>query len=513
MKTLITLTLYSIISSSFIKAKENHHPNIILIFADDLGMGMLSHYGQTHLTTPNIDSIAKEGISFKRFYGSTFCAPSRYTLLTGMHDGHQGAGSHTPGSFIKKLDKTTQDPDQWEAVYNKHLDERKKRIVIPDSELFLAQVAKKAGYTTAQFGKLDIGFLTWHDRIKRLGWDHYVGYYDHARAHGFYPRYLWKNGEKLPLKGNTKWDAGKASENGNEPVGSHGETYSQDIFISEILDFIRTHKEKPFFIYHSTQLPHGPVAVNKLHPEVADNPDLTLSEKKYASMVKMLDEHVGLILKELKDQGIEDNTIVMFTSDNGHETYYENKKKKLPKKNKKLLTDHSKSNMTNNKWRTSNGGDIFNGAAGMAGLKWDTLEGGIHCPMFIKWPAKIKPNSNSEHLATHYDFMATLADLTGQSIPKEKNSLSYLPTLTGAKEQPTHDWIFVNFGRATKGTVITKDHWKLIQLKNGSFQLYSLKDDFKEEVNVEKQHPEIVKKLKSIFLKEQGKLRPDTATK
>jgi len=281
----------------------------------------------------------------------------------------------------------------------------------------------------SQFGKLDIGFLTWHDRVKRLGWDHYVGYYDHARAHGFYPSYLWKNGNKLPLKGNSSWDAGKASESGQEPVGSHGETYSQDIFIHEILEFIKAHKEKPFFLYHSTQLPHGPVAVNALHPEVANNQNLTLSEKKYASMVKMLDDHVGLILKELKNQGLEENTIIFFTSDNGHETYYQNKAGKLPKRNQNSLADGTKTNMTNNKWRTQNGGDIFNGAAGMAGLKWDTLEGGIHCPMFVKWPGKIKPNSSTEHLATHYDFMATIAELIEQDIPKEKNSLSYLPTL------------------------------------------------------------------------------------
>jgi len=252
MKRLLSLFfLYSLVSS-FSIAKDK--PNIILIYADDLGMGMLSHYGQKYISTPNIDSIAQQGMEFNRFYGSTFCAPARYTLLTGMHDGHQGAGSHTPPNFVKNLDKKAKTTDEWDKQYNKYINNRKNKVTIPDDEVFLAQVAQNAGYTTAQFGKLDIGFLTWHDRVKRLGWDHYVGYYDHARAHGFYPSYLWKNGNKLPLKGNSSWDAGKASESGQEPVGSHGETYSQDIFINEILEFIKAHKEKPFFLYRSCWL-------------------------------------------------------------------------------------------------------------------------------------------------------------------------------------------------------------------------------------------------------------------
>ena len=290
-------------ANTFVFAQEK--PNIILIYADDLGKGMLSHYGQKYLSTPHIDSIAQEGIEFKRYYGSTYCAPARYTLLTGMHDGHKGAGSHTRGGFIKKLDTMHPKENEWQKAYDAYMDSRKKEVPIPQNEVFLANIAKQAGYKTAQFGKLDIGFLTWNERVQRLGWDYHLGFYDHGRAHGFYPMYLWENGQKVPLKGNTNPSAGKASESGNEPVGSHGTTYSQDIFIDGILNFIRENKNEPFFLYHSTQLPHGPVAVNALHPEVANNDELTLSEKKYASMVKMLDDHVGLILKELKKQGLE----------------------------------------------------------------------------------------------------------------------------------------------------------------------------------------------------------------
>ena len=461
----------------------------------------MSKYGQKHFTTPQIDSISDNGITMNRYYGSIYCAPARYALLTGMHDGHEGAGSHSKGGFITQLDKTINNPEKWQEKYYTHIAERQKVTFPPEQEVFLAQIAQDAGLVTSQFGKLDIGFLTWHERVTRLGWDHYIGYYDHVRAHGFYPTYLWKNGEKLPLKGNTKSDAGKAKENASEPVKSLGTTYSQDVFLKEIVDFIGENKDKPFFLYHSTQLPHGPTAINALHPEVAKNEDLTFSEKKYASMVKMLDDHVGIILAELKKHGLEDDTLVLFTSDNGHETYYENKRGKLPKQIRKENPDK--------KWRTSDGDDVFNGAAGMVGLKRDVFEGGVHCPMFAMWPGKIAPGTTTEHLATHYDFMATLADLLDQPLPKGKDSLSYLPALLGKKDAEQHDWIYLQGIGGKSATVITKDHWKFIACKNGEFHLYSLKDDFLEKINVADQHPEKVEELKKVFLSQKMKKRAD----
>ena len=232
--------------------------------------------------------------------------------MTGMHDGRRGGWSHTNAGLLKKMDREKITEPQYTETLNEFV--ATKSASIPVEEIFLAQLAQQAGYRTAQFGKLDVGFLTNHDRLTRFGWDQYLGYFSHTRAHGFYPPYLWRNGNKLKLKGNSDIDCGRMSEKGNEVVGSGGETYSQNVFIKEILSFLREQKDKPFFLYLPTQLPHGPVAIPELHPDFA-NKDWTLAEKKYASMVKMLDDHVGLIMSELKILGLDEKTVVAFTSD------------------------------------------------------------------------------------------------------------------------------------------------------------------------------------------------------
>jgi len=312
-------------------------PNVILIMADDLGAGMLGCNGQKIVTTPHIDQLAAEGMSFTQYYANTYCAPSRWSLITGMHNGRRGSGSHDSGGKITALEDTTRTSGgpqatvtqtQWDSLFSKY---RKKSDKIPPREMFLAQVAQNAGYHTSEFGKLDIGFLTWPKLLERHGWDHYVGYLDHQRAHGFFPSFLWGNGKPLLLKGNSKPKAGKGREDGLDPVGSLGTTYSQDVFNQEILKYIKTHRNERFFLYHPTQLPHGPTAVKQLHPDFANRNDLTLSEKKYATMVKSLDDTVGMIMAELKKWDLDKKTIVFFCSDNGHETYYLNAKGHRPK--------------------------------------------------------------------------------------------------------------------------------------------------------------------------------------
>lgn len=509
MKLIKLLSLTLLLLASAVSAVEK--PNVILIYADDLGLGMLGHHGQQIVQTPNIDTLAKKGMRFTNYYGATFCAPARWTLLTGLHDGRMGSGSHTGGKFIVNLDSKIKDPAQREQEFARYTQEREKKVYPKEGELFLAQVAQQAGYQTAQFGKLDVGFLTWNRLLQRHGWDYHLGYYDHNRAHGFYPTYLWENGKKLPLKGNTSVTAAKMSEFGTEPVGSGGQTYSQNVFIEKMLTYIREHKDKPFFIYHPTQLPHGPVAIPELNPLYKDRTGLTLSEKKYASMISMLDDHVGLILNELKAQGILEKTLVIFTSDNGHESYYANAKNQLPKRNNNRfkLANGEKANFTDKKWRTSNGGDTFNGAAGYAGLKWGTFEGGIHCPFIAYWPGKIKPGSSSDVLATHYDFMPTLAQLLGVDTPKGKDGLSYLNTLLGQPQTETHDWIFIRGSSKTRSTLISGDGFKLLKFKSGDWHLYDLNRDPKEYKNVIQQYPERVKEMKKIFLRELNSPRKD----
>ncbi|MGJ8655228.1 MAG: arylsulfatase [Akkermansiaceae bacterium] len=506
MKNIIFSLVCAVVAMSSMTATAVERPNVVLIYADDLGIGMLGSYGQKLIKTPHIDRLAKEGMKFNNTYGGVLCAPARWTLLTGMHDGRKGGWGFNNAGFLKKLDREGVTGDEYMERFNAYVEKTSKRI--PDDEVFLAQVAQKAGYTTAQFGKLDVGFLTNHDRVTRFGWDYYEGMYSHTRCHGFYPPYMWRNGEKFFLKGNTDIDCGKMSEKGNEPVGSGGETYSQNVFIEGILKFIREHKDEPFFLYHPTQLPHGPVAIPELHPDFADHPTLSLAEKKYASMVKMLDDHVGLIMEELKKQGLDDKTMVVFTSDNGHELYY-GPKKSFPKHG----LDDVPTNLTDNKWRTSEAGDVFDGNAGRAGLKRAAYQGGMQCPLIVRWPGKVKAGTESSVQNTHYDFMATLADVVGGRVPRGKDSISYLPTLLSKPQREVHDYVIINnrFNRMGKTALIGNDGWKLVEVerKNDNFQLYNIKEDNEERHNLADKHPEKVTTLKAILLRELESDRPD----
>lgn len=482
-------------------------PNIILIFADDLGPGILGCYGQKLIKTPHIDRLAAEGMKFNNYYGGVYCAPSRWTLLTGMHDGRIGGWSQSrPGLPILR-DSGAITEEEYQTRLAKH---KANAHPIAPNEIFLAQVAQKAGYQTAQFGKLDRGFLTWHERVKRFGWDFYEGYYDHQRCHGFYPPYLWRNGERFELAGNDSPICGKLSEKGDDPVGSGGQTYSQNVFIKGILKYLREQpKDAPFFLYHPTQLPHGPVAIPELHPDFAEDPNLSLAEKKYASMVKMLDDHVGLIMAELKKQGLDENTIVFFTSDNGHELYYGPK----PEYKNQVLPNGEKANLTDKKWRTSEAGDVFDGAAGLAGLKRSGYQGGMLCPMIVRWPQQIKPGSQTKHLSAHYDFLATVADLCGGRTPQGKDSLSYLPTLLGKEQKETHEHLIINNRFAAMGSsaLISHDGFKVVEADKqaGLYQLYNILEDREERNELSQQYPERLSLLTEKLQSEINSERPD----
>lgn len=481
-------------------------PNVILIFADDLGPGMLGCYGQELIATPHIDSLAAEGIRFTNYYGGVYCAPSRWSLLTGMHDGRLGGWKQTRAGLPIQRDSGKISEPQYQAAFAKL---KESAHPIADDEFFLGQIAQQAGFTTAQFGKLDRGFLTWNERVRRFGWDFHEGYYDHQRCHGFYPPYLWRNGVRFELPGNTDPHCGKTTEGSDDVVGAGGQTYSQNVFIDGILKFIREHKDEPFFLYHPTQLPHGPVAVDEIHPDFIDHPTLTVAEKAYASMVKMLDDHVGLILSELKSSGLDQNTAVFFCSDNGHELYYGPK----PSYRKQQLADGKRANLTDRKWRTSECGDVFDGAGGRAGLKRSGYQGGMQCPMIVRWPDQIAAGIQTDLLTAHYDFMATLADLLNTEIPPGKDGISYLPTLLSNPQSKTHDYVIVNnqFGQMGRAAIISRDGWKLIEIdrKRDHFQLYHLATDNEERHDRAAEKPKKVLELKTRLLSEIDSPRPD----
>lgn len=447
-------------------------PNIVLIYADDLGAGMLGCYGQRIVRTPNIDRLAAEGSRFSRVYGCTYCAPSRASLLTGMSDSRRGLWTIPAGGGVIAMDegKTTQAA----------IDAAVEKSIRPGGAPFLAQVLQKAGYRTGQFGKLDWGFITNHAQIKSHGWDDYMGYMDHERAHGFYPVYLWHNGEKMPLPGNTDLHAGKTREvygpaetlRRRDRTGK--QTYSQNVLIDGALGFIRANKNRPFFLYHPTQLPHGPVDIPAVHPDFANDSRLTDVEKEYASMIRMLDDHVGLILAELKARGLADNTLVIFMSDNGHELYTVPGGVKAKARSRDY---HGES-------------DVFRGSLDWAALKWTNFEGGIRLPFIARWPGHIPAGVTCDRLIAGYDLMPTFAEAARLNPPAGKDGVSFLPSLLG-RAQPARDAVFV--GRS----VITGDGWKLVALPGKAPLLFNLNADPGERHDLSAAEPERTRALQA----------------
>ena len=475
----------------------NNNPNVILIFADDLGRGMLSCYGQQHFETPNIDRLANEGMKFNHAYGCAFCAPSRASMLTGLHDCHQGTWTYTRAGIYKSISTgETTYSEISELIHTTGLQAE-------PNDVFLAQIPKEAGYSTGQIGKLEWGFATTAERIHRHGWQYHYGYYDHQRCHGFYPPFLFENGELRNIQGNTHPDCAKhpnseSDENMEIRRNREGKAvYSQDIFNDKIVDFLRKNKDNPFFLYHPSQLPHGPISIPEIHPSVKELNELTTYEKEYASMILKLDETVGIILDELERLGIDDRTMIVFTSDNGHEVYYRQEGRTTGRQ--RSLSGEPFDDITT-KFYSEAGGDVFDGNDGMAGLKFSSWEGGTRIPYMVRYPDKIEPDSVSNHMLANYDFMPTLAELFGVNIPNEKDGLSFLSTLMDQTDkQQNHEWIVYasRFGPA----LVTEDGWKLRYInKNDSFQLYHLSNDYREEKDLSAEHPDLVSHLSTILL-------------
>ena len=481
------------------KSQNVNKPNVIYIMADDLGEGLLSYYGQKYFTTPNIDKLAEQGVVFNNSYSSTFCAPSRATFLTGYNDCRENKYVLTSGKGYKEsATDATKDEAIQEAINS--------AIGKEPDVVYLPQIFKEADYVTGQIGKLDYGFLTTAKQMDNHGWDYHYGYYDHTQAHGFYPMFLHENGKRVAIPGNTHPDAAKTGESGSDESQErdrwnlNGKTvYSQDLFLNKMLKFIRDNKEKPFFLYHSTQLPHGPVAIPAIHPEVAFNDSLTQIEKAYASMVKRLDDDLGVILNELEALGIANNTMIVFSSDNGHELYY-NYEGRTAKPYKNIKTDEPFNNIKD-KFYSEIGGDIFNGNKGQAGLKRSNWNGGVKVPLFFYWPEKLKSGTESQKLVANYDFMATMADMLDVKLKENKDGVSYLNELMPGNPGKAEEHNSIAFASFMGPALITKDGWKLRYFAPKKiFQLYYLPDDFKETKDLAKQYPEKVEALKAELI-------------
>ena len=473
------------------RVQQEETPNVVFIYADDMGRGMLSYFGQHIISTPNIDRVFKEGTSFEYAYGCMYSAPARGSLLTGYNDCRNGLWNISNGGMMQTAN-TEEKLDSIERIINK------SRVELPKGDLFLPQVFKQAGYVTGQYGKLDWGFSATRQQVREHGWDHYCGYLDHQRAHFFYPGFLFENDSIVHIKENTHPTGGRGfedetPENYKKRWDMTGKVvYSQDFLLGRMLSFIRKHQNEKFFLYHSTQLPHGPVAIPAVHPSVKDRTDLSEIEKEYASMVLKLDEHVGIILDELEKLKILDKTMIVFSVDNGHETYYTTGNRCVKNKD----TEKRNFDAWDYPYRSDRTGDPFDGNNGMSGKKWMNWEGSVRVPLAFRWPGHIPANQVSKQVVSNYDLLTTFADMLNVKLTTKKDGETIMPILTGGKKELDHErYVFV---KSPEGpAVISSDHWKLrYNKKLNKYRLHYLPDDYKEEKFLNDQYPDILNKLK-----------------
>jgi arylsulfatase A-like enzyme len=415
-------------------------PNIVWIVADDLGYNDLSCMGQTNFKTPNIDSLAADGMRFTQFYaGSTVCAPSRACFLTGQHTGHVFQRINGPIQFRENPQDVT-----------------------------IATRLQQAGYRTAMIGKSGLSCNSYDAELpRRKGFDHFFGFVNHHAAHRYYPRSILRNGSAIEFKDNT---------------GKEGQTYSTDLMIAEALTFLDDCKAQPFFLHLALQQPHADMQVppDFLEPfsgkfeeqPQADGFYRAVAEPKatFLGMMSHLDQAIGKVRNHIRKLGIEKNTIIMFTSDNG--PHFENGHR----------PDHFDSN------------------GKLRGGKRDLYEGGIRVPLIACWPEKIEPGSTSNHVSAFWDFPATACELAGIDAPEGTDGLSFVPTLLGKGKQTEHDYLYWEFHEQNGKQAVRMGKWKGIRLNvkddiNGPIELYDLLADVGETRNVAKQHPQIVKSI------------------
>lgn len=422
--------------------------NIIYIMADDLGYGDLGCYGQKQIKTPNIDKMASEGLRFTDHYaGSTVCAPSRCSLMTGLHTGH---------TFVRG---------------NKEV-KPMGQIPIPDSTMTVAEYLKEAGYYTGLIGKWGLGGPGSEGAPNRQGFDYFFGYLCQRHAHNYYPEFLFRNEDRVPLPGNKV--ANPRPDGAG--VAIKRTTYSHDLLAADALDFVEKHKDEPFFLYLALTLPHANNEAKDKGMEVPDygiyaDKDWPQPEKGKAAMISRLDRDVGRLLDKLRELGIEKNTLVFFTSDNGP--------------HKEGGVDPS----------------FFKSSGPLRGIKRDLYEGGIRVPMIAWCPGTIKPNTTTNHISAFWDFLPTACEIAGVDVPDNTDGISYLPTLLRKPPQPEHEYLYWEyFGWGFKQAVRMG---KYKAVRNGGFsaplELYDLETDIGETKDIAKEHPDIVARMKEIM--------------
>lgn len=400
-------------------------PNVVFILADDLGYGDLGSYGQKLIKTPHLDRLASEGTRYTHAYaGATVCAPSRCSLMTGLHNGHAAIRGN------REIKPEGQQP-------------------MPADTFTVAHLFKQAGYTTGATGKWGLGYPGSTSTPDKMGFDFFFGYNCQLLAHNYYPDHLWKNETRVELD---------------------GKTYSHDLIAEETLDFIRSNRERPFFLYAAFTIPHSKLQIPDLAPY--ENETWPENLKILAAMITRLDRDVGRITALLKELKLDDNTLVIFASDNGAA------------------------------WRD----ELFNHSGPLRGYKRDMYEGGIRTPLITRWPGRIAAGVTSSQVWAFWDFLPTMGELIGVKPPEGLDGISVLPAVLEGKKMD-HPPLYFEFHERGFHQAARDGDWKAVRLGTKEpIQLYDLAKDPGETTDVAASHPQRVKQFDIFF----SKARVDT---
>lgn len=420
-------------------AEPGRKPNVIFILADDLGYGDLGCYGQDRIKTPHLDRMAAEGMRFTQHYsGSTVCAPSRCALMTGMHTGHARIRGNAT-------------------------------VPLEPEDLTVAKLLKGAGYRTALYGKWGLGEEGSTGIPTRQGFDEFYGYLSQVHAHNYYPDFLWRNEVKEPLPGNVQ-------DPKHRGVAPEGKQYSNDLITDEALKFVERTKGAPFFLYLALTLPHAnneKFGATKNGMEVPDygpyaNESWPDPQKGHAAMITRLDSYAGRVFEKLRELGLDDNTVVFFTSDNG--THKE-------------------------------GGadpEFFKSSGPLNGYKRSLHDGGIRVPMIVRWPGRIPQGKVNDTVWAFWDVLPTLAEIAGATAPS-CDGVSELPTLLG-NASPAHSPLYWEFHEGGFVQAVRDGDWKGVKAaKDKKLELYNLVVDTGEKTDIAADHPDVVVRLETFL--------------
>ncbi len=432
-------------ASLTVGAMAGQKPNIIYILLDDAGYGDLSCYGQEKFQTPHIDRLAREGMKFTNHYaGSTVCAPTRSVIMSGLHTGHTASRGN------REIRPVGQFP-------------------IPASTFTIAEALKKAGYATGAFGKWGLGNPGSEGDPIHQGFDRFFGYNCQRNAHTYYPTWLFDDLRKIELD---------------------GKTYAHDLIMDRAVEWIDRNHEGPFFCFLPVTIPHAAMHVpekyaapfRKKFPEFENKvgrygnnrPFAKNPAAQFAGMMTALDHGIGRVLKSLEAHGIDKDTIILLSSDNG------------PHKEGGHMPDY------------------FNSGGGLRGHKRDLYEGGIRCPLLVRWPGKVKAGSTSDHISAHWDLFPTFCELAGTDLPQNLDGISFLPTLLG-KPQKQHDYLYWEFFEGGGKRAVRIGKWKAVQNhvnrkgQDAPIEIYDLENDRSETSNLAAQSSELITRVRRIF--------------